>query len=64
MTIGIGTPPDEDGLTNDVILGHEAPIAGVEGVVTVVALHPVVVQLKGVLRRLLIVDEDLAVFHL
>ena len=62
--VGVGTPPDEDGFADDVVFGHEAPVAGVEGVVAVVALHPIVVHLEGVLRGLLVVDEDLAVADL
>ena len=40
--VGVAAPPDEDGLADDVVLGHEAPVARVGGVVAVVALHPVV----------------------
>ena len=31
---------------------------------TVVTLHPVIIQFEGVLRRFLVVDENLAVLHL
>ena len=60
-TVRVGTPPDEDGLAYDMVFGDESPVARVERVVTVVTLHPVVVHLEGVLRRLLAVDEYLAV---
>ena len=43
------------------VFRHEAPVAGVGRVVTVVALHPVVVHLKGIFAGFLVVDEDLAV---
>lgn len=40
------------------VLGNEAPIAGIERVVTIVTHHPVVVQIEGVSVRLLPVDVD------
>ena len=62
--VWIARPPDEDGLANDMILRHKAPVARVSRVVTIVALHPVVVHLKGVLLGLLTIDEDLAIANL
>ena len=46
------------------VFGYEAPIARVEGIVTVVTLHPVVIHLERVLGGFLVVDEYLAVLHL
>ena len=46
------------------VLRHEAPVAGVGRVVAVVALHPVVVHLKGIFLSLLAIDEDLTITDL
>ena len=55
---------DDGRCAHDVILGHEAPETGVERVVTVVALHPVVVHLEGVAGRGLAVDKNLVALDL
>ena len=62
--VGVARPPDEYRLANDVVFGHEAPVARVGRVVAVVALHPVVVHAEGVLVGLLAVDVYLSVLHL
>ena len=45
------------------VFRYEAPVAGVERVVTIVTLHPVVVHLEGVLRGDLVVDVYLTILH-
>ena len=63
-TVWVRAPPDKDGLADDVVFWYEAPIAAVQRVVAVVALHPVVVKFEGVLGGLFVVDEYLAVPNL
>ena len=57
-------PPDEYGLAHDVVFRHEAPIAGVGGVVPVVAHHPIIVHLEGVAVRQPTIDVYLPILHL
>ena len=63
MAVGIGTPPDEDGLAHDMVFRHKAPVARVLGVVAVVTHHPVVVHLERIAVGRLAVDIDAVVFH-
>ena len=62
--VRVVAPPDEDGLADDMVLRHEAPVTRVERVVTVVALHPVIVHLECIVLRFLAVDVYLSVLHL
>ena len=59
--VGVERQPDERGLADDVVFGHEAPEARVGRVVAVVAHHPVVVHIEGIGVGLFTVDVD-AVF--
>ena len=52
--------PDKEGFAHDVVFWNEAPIARVGRTMAIVALHPVIVHLEGVLRSFLSVDEDVA----
>ena len=46
------------------IFRNEAPVARVKGVMAIVALHPVIVHLEGILCGLLAVDEYLSITNL
>ena len=61
--VGVQRKPNEDRLAHNVVFGHEAPVTGVGRVVAVVAHHPIVVHLEGLLVRFLSVDVNLAVLH-
>ena len=45
------------------VFGNESPIAAVGRVVTVVAHHPIIVELEGVFVGLFAVDEDFVAFN-
>ena len=61
--VGVERNPNEERLAHDMVFRHEAPEARVGGVVAVVALHPVVVQLKSIRVRDFAIYIDFAAAH-
>jgi len=53
--------PYEPGFTDDMIDRYEAPIAGVEGVVSVISHHPVIVHLKSIGVAFFTINDKLTV---
>ena len=48
MRIFIYTEPHEDRLADNMIFGHESPVAAIGAVMAVVALHPIVIHLERI----------------
>ena len=53
----------EQWLAYDVVFRHKTPITAVRRVVSVVALHPIVVEFEGVRRRRLVVNVNLSLLY-
>ena len=62
-TVGVARPPYEQWLAHDVVFGHKTPITAVRRVVSVVALHPIVVEFEGVRRCGLVVNVNLSLLY-
>jgi len=57
VAILVDRKPDEKSFSHYMILRDKTPIAGVKGVVTVVAHHEVIVLMERVLSKLFTIDE-------
>ena len=64
FAVRIGAPPHKDRFAYDVVFRHKSPIAGVGGVMAVIAHHPIVIHFKGIAGGQFSVDVNLTMFHL
>ena len=62
--IRVVTPPDKDWFADHMVFRHEAPIARIGAVMTVIAHHPVVVHLESIRVSESSIDIDLSVLYL
>jgi hypothetical protein len=63
VLVFIEREPDEEGFSDDVIFRNKTPVAGVQGVVAVIAHHEVVILFEGILGHFFSIDEEFAVFN-
>ena len=61
--VGVLAPPNEDGLTDNMIFGNEAPIARIGTVVAVIAHHPIVIHLEFIGVSESSIDVDLSILY-
>ena len=57
VPILVDRKPDEKSFSHNMVLRDKTPIAGVKGIVAVVAHHEVIVLMECVLSKLFTIDE-------